>query len=218
MAAKRICSVTGCGKARKKQNFCVRHFEEFGVALLCTVSGCTKKQFSRGLCNAHLMRLRQYGCLELTREARARYIHNTLLHLQSEDCLAWPWPAHKSTGYNRFTMNGRTQHVHRYICEVVNGPAPSSDHQTAHRCGNEWCVNHRHLRWATPSENALDRGIHGTQTRGEDHHCSRFTEEEVLTIRAASGIISQRRLAEMYNVSRRSIECIIHRKTWAWLT
>lgn len=51
----------------------------------------------------------------------------------------------------------------RVVCERVNGPAPTEKHETAHGCGNSWCVNKRHLRWATHIENEADKLIHGTR-------------------------------------------------------
>jgi hypothetical protein len=60
--------------------------------------------------------------------------------------------------------------VHRLVCTAFNGPAPTDRHHAAHRDGvpsNNFPDN---LRWATATENNLDKHRHGTMRVGDRHH------------------------------------------------
>ena len=53
-------------------------------------------------------------------------------------------------------------YVHTLVCETFIGPRPSPLHETAHR-DNRRSNNHfSNLRWATRSENQMDRHRHET--------------------------------------------------------
>jgi HNH endonuclease len=76
----------------------------------------------------------------------------------SLDCILWPYTLHR--GYGRMEPNGKRIRVHRYVCERAHGPAPHPDYGAAHLCGVKACINPRHLRWSSRSQNATDRIIH----------------------------------------------------------
>src|SRR3972149_10759839 len=83
--------------------------------------------------------------------------------LEDGPCLIWPFSTN-GTGYGRLGVDGKGYYAHRYMCELVNGPPPTPDHEASHDCGNGHlgCVHPRHLEWKTASENHLDRRRHGT--------------------------------------------------------
>jgi hypothetical protein len=127
------------------------------------------------------------------------------------DCLPWPF----ATSGRGYPSRKGWEKVHRTICERAHGPAPSDMHECAHNCGNPACVNPNHLRWATNSENQLDRLLHGTDQRGEKHPNRKLTADEVRYIRksGAEGVW----LAAKLNVSPQTICDIQKRRSWKWL-
>lgn len=135
--------------------------------LTCIIDDCSAERIRRGFCNKHYRRYLKYGDADKTSYERAtngeplKFLENSLL-LETDDCIIWPY-GKDGDGYG--FMNGKA--VHREICFRVHGEPVSDANQAAHYCGNCSCVNKRHLRWATRSENMLDKHDHLTMvTRG----------------------------------------------------
>lgn len=72
------------------------------------------------------------------------------------------------------------------------------------------------LRWGTHAENIRQRDDEGRNSYGEAQHCAKFTESQVLEIRAlyAAGGVTQEKIATWYGVNRSSVGRIVTRKTW----
>ena len=143
-----------------------------------------------------------------------QFFENVALQFASDDCLAWPY-SHRR-GYGALWLNGRMESVPRLICVAFHGQPPSPEHEAAHSCGNghNSCCNHRHIRWATPTENCEDRAIHGTTACGTRHGSAKLTEIEVRIIRSLRGKHLQREIAEMFGVGRTQISRILLNQNW----
>jgi hypothetical protein len=60
-----------------------------------------------------------------------------------------------------------------------------------------------------------DRVMHGTSHRGEQHPSVKLTADNVDSIRALSGVISQKKIGELYGIDQSWISRIINRKFWS---
>lgn len=190
---------------------------------ICSVDGCDNRHFGRGFCNAHYYRWRKHGHPmmggpALSAKGSPLAWMAERLHHGGADCLIWPF-ARNRNGYGSLKVMGRQINAHRWVCEQVHGPAPSQEHQAAHSCGKgrDGCVNPSHLRWATPSENAADKVLHGTTFRGKPGPHRKLTVDQVREIRALKGAVSQSELASRFGATQANIGLIQRRKTWAWL-
>lgn len=107
--------------------------------------------------------------------------------------------------------------VHCLVAEAFIGPCPTG-HQVAHGDGNPAHNHVGNLRYATRPENEADKLLHGTHNRGERHGNARLTADAVREIRArvAAGE-RQTAVAAHFDVGRRTVSSITHRRTWAWL-
>lgn len=130
----------------------------------CKVDGCQKAAFGRGFCSMHYYRVIRNGSLSARRKARhgapEAWVRENSAH-QGDDCLFWPFGSPRN-GYGQVRISGVDMSASRFMCIVAHGaPSPENLH-AAHSCGHGHlgCVNPKHLRWATASENALDLQIH----------------------------------------------------------
>lgn len=132
----------------------------------CSVEGCGGDFHCHGYCYKHYKRWTRHGDANYNHtEEVLRFIEAAFSH--RDGCLLWPFKNKAGKGYARARINGEDQYVHRYICERINGPAPSMIHEVAHSCGkgHHACIAPDHLRWATPRENEADKLLHGTRRR-----------------------------------------------------
>ena len=131
---------------------------------------------------------------------------------KGEECLIWPFS--KARGYGQFGHLGRVLRAHKFMCELVNGRAPSPKHEAAHSCGKGHlaCVHPQHLSWKTPTENQRDRRKHGTQ--GNQRGKNVLNADQVADIRAMGLHRTQQEIADDYGVTRENIGRILRRKNW----
>lgn len=222
---KKPCSIDGCQEIAKGKGFCKAHlyaYNYYGDPLYvnvrpvyeaCLVQGCPRLPYKRGYCNAHYIRLRRHGDpqggLPTENGEPERYLREVILPFDHDSCIFWPYGL--TAGYGSVYIDGKFHYVHRFVCEHAWGPSPDPRFQAAHKCGIKSCCSKRHLRWATPKANSLDKIEHKTMR-------SKLTSDQVKEIRLLKGKLGHRKLAKRYGVTRNAIKCIFDGKTWAWLT
>jgi hypothetical protein len=134
---------------------------------------------------------------------------------EGDECLIWPF-CRGAYGYGTFGLNGEVTYAHRWMCEQINGPAPTPEHQAAHDCGNgeDGCIHPKHLFWKTPLENSRDKILHGTTNTGRGRRRNKLTPEHVAEIRKIDTVAGQFEAAKRYGVSASMIRKIIYGKAW----
>lgn len=148
------------------------------------------------------------------RGAAVTWLRDRVDH-KGDDCLIWPFAIIR--GYGCVCVNNVSHYAHRFMCELVHGPAPDPKYHAAHSCGKGQlgCVNPNHIFWKSASENERDKRGHGTMYRGG--YRKKLRPEEVIAIRLLRDIRTQEELAAMFYVSRRNIGSILEGRTWAYL-
>lgn len=141
--------------------------------------------------------------------------------VDTDRCIEWPYAAGPS-GYGVVQYGEHSRNAHAVVCELTIGPAPSKNHVAAHeplKCHNRRCVNKRHVRWATRSENEADKVLDGTVQRGSRNSQARLGEAEVREIKRllATGA-SIATLAERFGVGKTTISAIRTGRNWSWLS
>lgn len=108
--------------------------------------------------------------------------------------------------------------IHLIVLKTFVGPRPKGK-EGAHNDGVKTNNNLENLRWATPSENQMDRLLHGTDNRGSRHGLSKLNEKQVRGIRDKykTGEYTQRKLAKEYSISQQHCSQLITKVRWDWL-
>lgn len=135
----------------------------------CKIDGCEKGgRITRGWCGMHYQAWRAHGD---PRGGRRKYATpEEAFAARTEwqgDCLIWTG-ADTGRGYGRITVNGKLMMAHRYAWEREHGPIPDGmevDHKD--HC-DTLCVNAKHLRLATRSQNCANRN--GPELRNSSGH------------------------------------------------
>lgn len=184
----------------------------------CSMPDCSKKHYAHGLCNMHYMRKRNNGDPAIARRppngSTQKWLDEVALNLASDDCLPFPFSI-GSHGYGAAMADGENICSHVYVCTKKHGPKPSEDCEAIHSCRMKICVNWRHLRWGTHTENMRDKLRDGTSLRGESHPLACLSREDVLKIRGMPG--KQAEIGDLFGVSQQTVSDIKSRRRWAWL-
>jgi len=114
-----------------------------------------------------------------------------------------------------------SRYIHRLVLETFIGPCPEGM-ECRHLNGNSRDNNLSNLQWGTHKENGLDIVRHGSlkgKSIGEKSGRTKFTEQDVRTIvyMYSTGTFLQREIAEIYSVSRSTIEYIVTKRNWKHL-
>ena len=187
---------------------------------ICSVPDCGKPVNARGWCAGHYHRWERHGdplSGGTSYGAPMKFFTETVLHYTGDECLIWPFCNGGKKGYAKMSIKGKVREIHPILCEKLNGPRPSSNHDSAHSCGNRRCVSMHHLSWKTRSENLADRLIHGTHNRGERNPANKLTKDDVLAIRALDNTVPQSEIARRFGIHQSHVCLIQNGKTWAWL-
>lgn len=190
----------------------------------CSIEGCNGNSHrsakgARGWCRMHYKRWQRHGdpCAGRAPAGEISSFIDSALIAQTDECILWPF-ARNSAGYGHFMLDCRWHNAHRFICEKVHGSPPEIQYQAAHACGNRACINPRHLRWATRSENMMDCVDHGTISRGKRNGQAKLSEADVHKIRALRGKMKQREIAAIFQIGQQNVCLIQTGKSWGWLT
>ena len=148
-------------------------------------------------------------------EDLARFMQMVLPGMAHSDC--WGWAGNRPDGrYGHFSINGQSVKAHRWIYELLHGPIPDGM-VLRHRCDIPECVNPMHLEAGTSAQNTADIIERGRwpDRKGDRHPMAALSKDKVLKIRAlASQGYTQKRIAEMYEISSQHVGKIVRRESW----
>jgi HNH endonuclease len=132
---------------------------------LCSIPEGGKPAHARGYCPSHWSRWHRYGdpLRGGTNQGSAiGFAQEVATLTDTDECILWPYALH-NTGYGILASGYRKywEYAHRFICSVAHGPPPDDKHMAIHSCDTPQCVNPRHLRWGSSTDNAQDRELRG---------------------------------------------------------
>jgi hypothetical protein len=185
---------------------------------VCSIDGCGKPSKTRNWCVSHYMRFRRNGGDPLggrpSPGEALQWLKDTL-STQVDECIDWPF-GRNAYGYGSLYFQGETIGAHRAACIMVHGE-PASGQIAVHSCGRgmQGCVNHRHVRWGTPKENADDRTAHRRAGITAWEYPTKLSDDDVRQIRSEKGKTRGVDLAKRYSVDQALISRILSGKARA---
>jgi len=217
MKEKKICSVDGCNKLAKYKGMCGVHYHrtwKYGDPFfrttndnsgICLHEGCKKKAHSLGYCEKHYQRVKHHGS-------------SKILKIESHGMRKCPeykvWSEMKQRCYNRnkerypryggrgITVCDRWRNSFTALYEDM-GPRPTSKHQLD-RIDNDGNYEPGNCRWVTQLENSRNKSSTKMSTK---------KAKEIRELYKTNNI-SQRELANLYNIDQSSVWKIIHNESW----
>lgn len=152
--------------------------------------------------------------------------------LTANDELCWNWNGwirSVKKSYGRFSIGNIVVSAHRVAYYLFYRVDPK-ELQVLHHCDNPNCVNPKHLFLGTNSDNIADKVSKGRQARNEGwskgklspkiqgslNPSAKLDEIKVLSIRGEhnNGGVTIQSLATKYDVSKKLILNIVHKKSW----
>lgn len=222
-----ICAVADCQKqvAVASSGWCSSHYQRnrrWGSPTgskpkySCSIDSCETTAKIKGFCGLHYDRQKRNGDAVRSGPLRSKP-HNWIIKHSThtgDDCLIWPF-SRNAGGYGKVELGGYNS-AHRYMTKIVYGDPPTNKHHAAHSChnGHLGCVNPKHLRWATQTENEADKVIAGNGPQGENHPLAKLSREDVSNIIELKGKLSQREIGKKFGVGSTTINKILNGRHW----
>lgn len=133
-------------------------------------------------------------------------------------------PKQRSKGHMEYRLvadDGKQKDIlaHRLVALTFLGSCPSRGYIVCHNNGKPDDNRVENLRWATNSDNQLDRRKHGTSTDGHRHPFAKLSVEQVkLVIEMWSSGMSQSAIARHFEVVPHTICRIVNGKSYTAAT
>jgi hypothetical protein len=171
-------------------------------------AGCVSSSCGEKLCvNPSHLSLSVHG-------KKRTSIEQKLTNYTVLDSGCWEWQGYKlNGGYGAFKHRGKMITAHRASFEQYNGAIPESM-CVCHTCDNRGCINPAHLWLGTSAENTKDRHSKGRSAVGSRVGGAKLTESIVKSMRAFSGTLSNKEVAEKFALPYRHVHKIMTGSMW----
>lgn len=124
----------------------------------------------------------------------------------------WGWLASTfPDGYGNFHVDGKNLGAHRFMWAYVLKRELPPGMFICHHCDNPPCVNPAHLFIGTAQDNIDDKVAKGRHGYGLPN--TKLTESQVVFV-LSSPLVSARKLASQFSVTRQTINLIRQGKRW----
>ena len=191
----------------------------------CQESPCARKHYARGWCKYHYAQARNHGKLEdrpRTMVPRGATPIQRLEHhgwtITESGC--WEFDGGRNPDdYGVLAVGdyrdgiSHPQLAHRVAYSSWVGPIPDGQ-VVRHTCDNPPCINPAHLVPGTRLDNSADAIERGRLAGRDRLPGAKLTNSQVADIRGlyATGVVSQRAIAEDYGVSQQLISQLVRKQ------
>lgn len=239
---KGTCSFGGCGRPARRRGLCSGHVQQqakghdlrplqprtsrAGAGGLCKFDGCTNSRGGAAHCTGHLRQIQRGQPLAPLRSTARHgeplaWLRALIESDLPDDCVEWPFAKSSEDGYGAAYFDGEVVGAAVLSLMLSSGERPSG-RQCLHSCDNPPCINPKHLRWGTATDNCQDM-VDRARVKGERNARAKLTEAQVLEIRRryiptggypAGPPSNANALAAEHGVTATVIRNIVMRRSW----
>jgi len=125
-----------------------------------------------------------------------------------DECWRWKGWLDKD-GYATISRNHKNRRVGRFLLEEDGRPCVGGQY-ACHSCDTPGCCNVRHLWPGTNSQNQVDSYTKGRKPQGHLHRNSKFTADQVLTMRGMPFLLIEvKHIANLFDCHPQTIRGIV---------
>lgn len=158
--------------------------------LICTVEKCDQPMKSKGMCTRHYKQANRTGKATPGLVGAHGPLNERFWHFvekgPADECWCWQGQLDKD-GYGKISDGERPVGAHRVSFKMHNPDISIDGLMVRHKCNNPPCVNPAHLLPGTNLDNMVDRLVAGHYATNEAHSNTKFSNEVVAAVRAATG-------------------------------
>jgi len=130
----------------------------------------------------------------------------------------WPWiPTQEREIYGNFSVGRKSIPSHVFSYELTHGPILLPGVFICHLCNYKPCCNPKHLYAGNAQLNSQQALHDGLYLSGENHPQARLNNEDIYEIRNLKGLMTEREIAEFFNIGNSTVHHILSRETWKHL-
>lgn len=130
---------------------------------------------------------------------------------EKDKCVLWQGAKNKA-GYGVTWFKNKWEYAHRAVANARKGDV------VRHICDNPSCVNPDHLQIGTHKDNSQDMVNKNRQVKGSKSHLAKLNEDTVRQIKLCNGLMSSRKCAGRFNISKTNVLDIWHNRIWKHVT
>lgn len=160
------------------------------AGLSCTVDQCVEPMYARSMCKRHYKQVNRTGTATPSLKGAHGSAEERFWHFVDKAALddCWLWTGNRDKdGYGSLRTPTTQVRAHRVSFQIHNPGVSIDGLMVRHKCNNPPCVNPAHLLSGTHLDNMADRMEAGHFYSNEDHPNTKYSNEVVAAVRAASG-------------------------------
>jgi hypothetical protein len=125
-------------------------------------------------------------------------------------CWEWTAGSYNNKGYGSFWLNGSCKLAHRVSYELFKGSI--GELSVCHLCDNPKCVNPDHLFLGSQDDNVKDMVMKGRVSKKLSYY-----DVKAIRMLYKQSFLTQKELANEFNVSAETVSGIVRRSSWRWV-
>lgn len=174
---------------------------------ICSVENCDSKHWGLSFCHLHYYRFKRNGTPDLQEVPTLEERFWSKVDKSNGDNACWIWKASRNEyGYGKIRYNGVLRKATHVVWFLTYGAFPTLD--ILHSCDNTPCINPKHLREGTQSDNNQD-------IRDRNRHFSKYSIEQIKECKRLLEVGEKRKdISSKLNINLHTVHAVANGDKW----